>query len=103
MASSTPRVSLRNPLCIRRIPPRVQANAANDTFKPLTIRSGEHGDIGGRRSMEDASVCLDDVVVDGCPDSPLSFYGVSIKTKTMMDYEKSPDCYSFYHPRPVHR
>ena len=55
----------------------VQNDTTNCTFKPLTIRSGEHGDIGGRRSMEDASFCLDDVVVDGCPDSPFSLYGVS--------------------------
>lgn len=40
------------------------------------MRSGEHGEIGCRRSMEDASVCLEGLEVEGCMHNPIAFYGM---------------------------
>jgi serine/threonine protein phosphatase PrpC len=42
----------------------------------LRLRSGEHGEQGCRRSMEDASVCLEGVEVEGCAYNPVAFYGI---------------------------
>ena len=45
----------------------------NGSFVPPSIRSGEHGELGPRRTMEDASSCREGVVAEGC-DDPLAFY-----------------------------
>ena len=50
-----------------------ESTEQNGSFVPPSIRSGEHGELGPRRTMEDASSCREGVVAEGC-DDPLAFY-----------------------------
>ena len=50
-----------------------ESNGQNSSFVPPSMRSGEHGEMGPRRTMEDASSCREGVAAVGCDDR-LSFY-----------------------------